>query len=1469
MADNTVPAGLIEEKLQPEQSQGVPEGLTEEKLQPTVSAHTAAPAQKEPGMIDTAEDYWGKKTAPVDKAITDTLAPNPQNYSSLLKTNAIEVPKTLGRELYSGAKTALGMIPGAYHAFADPATAEEQARYAPMEREMGEAPGAETSGLKRLGLGVNRMLGGDATAEAYKTYANPATRPTYEQALSVAPEALGQGAGTVLAAEAGGKGLKKIATTPLSETMPTVAEGVRKAGKAYQTVRENAPTTGAVIGGVAGGAAGGPGGAAYGTYTGGRVGKILQNVLPEGKAVAEFDLTPEEKNVQRLEKSVKEAEKKAQPAQEAYDTYEAGRQRGIPAPDEVLKAHEKSQKALQLAKDHLQAAREAAEEAKAAAGADQPITPAEVAAARPEAPTPTKEENDAKLMGMMNKIAPAEGAPAQNVKTPGQVQPETFPQEPQAAPRVDETTQMRTLGGGKGVIEGRPPRLLTEGVPEAPPAAPPAVPEAPKGEVLPPEKPAKPGRLAALKAEGGKIVDTEPALQQKIEEGLQGTAKPVAIPPKEAAAVKAPEPAPDTAMKTLGAKEAEALGKIKPMPAPPEFNERGQRLGVPTETPQDFGTKVRAEAPPMPRGERRGRVRTDEENATTEMFRQARKELGENATSDQIAARMEELKGAPKAEAAPAERSPEDLSKIERFLSDHTDQELIREAKRKGLDESQYDFNKREGENRHRIEREKLVKDIVQKMPEEEKDKAVKFSDAFDNKDDSTWTQAERSNLSRAGRARAIRQEMEGGPKPISGGAPDEVAGSEESSKKDRDHFAQAKQELPDGTISQQLLRAQELKEQAAKPAAAPDLSTQAGQHNANGGSTFHPEQGDLKGKPYFAVGGEPEFRSPELKMTVDGSELTHEQLKEFAERPEVKVALAKHPDASIGTWHDQGEDQSVVELVKTPTDREAAIKMGTDNGEKAIYDLKGGEEIPIEKPTANQKDMTPEERAKAQEELAKKGQGGGSGKLPTGDELVKKYGESSGDPSHTAFILADGRGVDLPAGTIHDQMLGGKSTDIPSPREQFIDQGNIRLRAHNSAGGRSFTLSIPAKGVTESQINYLEKMAPQLGSGDVHIEVGKENGEYRKIEYGKAFDQLEKTIRDMVPVVKEESGLPALAEKHLTPEERQGVSKSERGTAGFVAKLEKQPAVQEFKDIAQAGEGGRKWYQRSTKAFDSMVKEAPEYFKEDDRDKFLGLLAATSPQQTVAMNLKEALNTWTKYIDMDRPTGDKLEKMLSGELTLPAAKVPNAMKALAGEPLWPDLSKNENFKVASFHENLKGFLNKVTNDGWMGLFSGTELGLGKPSNYHPISVMTRAAAKELNWEPGEAQAAIWAFTKTFTEHGETSPEAVRAYSEDFADIMAHDQEVRAQLQTLGVDLGELDKHLKAIGEKPEVSSRASASFEDSLRKLTARIEKARGKGAIPAPKTGTLGFPEDEGTSFNPEDFGARPSPLGKIKKK
>lgn len=168
-----------------------------------------------------------------------------------------------------------------------------------------------------------------------------------------------------------------------------------------------------------------------------------------------------------------------------------------------------------------------------------------------------------------------------------------------------------------------------------------------------------------------------------------------------------------------------------------------------------------------------------------------------------------------------------------------------------------------------------------------------------------------------------------------------------------------------------------------------------------------------------------------------------------------------------------------------------------------------------------NMKDTATRLWTEEQGEAGKPGTVGGNKaatrKLPTGDQLISKYGESDGDPAHTAFLLPDGRGV-AHTGTIHDEMLGGKTTDVPAPRERFInEQGGIRMRSHGVYGNRQFAISIPKEGITPEQLNALKKMSPQMGTGSVYIETP--GGETRTVDYGKASSELESKIREIVPI--------------------------------------------------------------------------------------------------------------------------------------------------------------------------------------------------------------------------------------------------------------------------------------------------------------------------------------------------------------
>lgn len=1367
-----------------------------------------------------------------------------------------------------------------------------------------------------------------------------------------------------------------------------------------------------------------------------KVGRVIEKV--RGKLPG----APKDvKSANILEDNLKKAQKEFEPVQAQWDAHEAVRQQGGTAPLKVLKDYEAKKNAVVEA----QAALDAHREYMASKGAPAPAPEREIElspeqqeaqAARQEKPTPTKEENDAKLRGLMEQIAPTEKPEPtpQNVKLPGQVQSETFPQEPTEAPKVD--TRMRPLAGGQGTV-GR--RLALPAIGETAQASEPVVakPEPPPIQTAPAPKAGEVPNMRSLKVEEtGKVIDTEDTaegrLRKAIIESLSGTPKPA---PAEPTAVEAPKPAAEVAAKE-GAKKFEAA-KAEENEGAAEAAARKQRES------EEKEAAAKAEEP-KPKSETVG---TEEgAKADTDHFAQAKKELPNGTLSEQ-AQRAQQLKdeaAKSKNGAAEKESNPEHDSKAEQVISQHSDQDLLRFAQKSGINTEGYDFAKRD-DNRHRVDRNRLVKDLLAKLPAEAKTNIARLSDKFNDKDSTLWTEAERSNLSKAQRSRAIMQEHEGGTKSVAGGTKEpegvyhsgepesdlemirrgatpldlkeaandynkanklpevqpgkvdknprakDISDAYEKMKHDPEDpavkksydaliddvkkqwkYAQDKmgikfeptpkdpyksekemmddinenkrlkvftggQELNEGhplakvdpntgesyntmfravhdlfghgvqahdfsepgeesawNVHRQMMspeavpamttetrgqtswffnhgdtpgefaeqKAGLLPEEFHSPGAEPkpvDIRQQVGAHNANGGTTYNPTQGNMMGKDAYAVAGS----YPKLSKTIDSEDLTHEQLKDYMESPEVAKVLKDNPDASVGTWAHDGKTE--LEITVTPKDREAAIELGKKNNQQSIYDLKKGEEIKT----------------------------GGTGKFNDKGSPVDEFGNplvSGGAPDKVLDKIKTKVNV-LPRGEIDTDTLGDGTT-----RHYLLSDGSMisekvpihsdietkvgtealnKAKGIRMAGPQEFDVYSKPTAQQVSELARITKEANEAYGGKMYWTIKPESGS--DVGGAGSFGDFQRDLDKSYP---DTGKFPAVAEKHLLPEEKQGVSKSKAGFDRFVDVLKSLPPVKEFTDAAIAGAGERKWYQRSTQAFDAMSKEVPEYFdQEGDRDKFIGILAAGSPQQTIAENMREALRVWTNYVDSGRPTGQALVKLLTkpsaeGGFTLSGAKVPNAMKALAGEPLWPDITKNTNFKVPSFRDNLTGMLNRVTNDGWMALFSGLDAkDIEKAHSYHPISVMTRAAADELGWEPAEAQAAIWAFIKTLTERGKDAaenPTIMREYSEDFSDIIQHDPETKALLKDMGIDHGKLAERLaREVEAKPETdSSGGRPSAENSTRRAAERVENARGKGTIPAPKTGLLNFgaPEDEGrgsagnedeaTEFNPEKF-------------
>ena len=100
-------------------------------------------------------------------------------------TPGAERRETLGREVSAFGNAIAGIPGGIYHAFADKPTEEERAEFK-----------GDVEGPKRVGLGIHRLTTEpiETAARWYNDVAHGRVPNAYEQALSVAPEAIGMAA---------------------------------------------------------------------------------------------------------------------------------------------------------------------------------------------------------------------------------------------------------------------------------------------------------------------------------------------------------------------------------------------------------------------------------------------------------------------------------------------------------------------------------------------------------------------------------------------------------------------------------------------------------------------------------------------------------------------------------------------------------------------------------------------------------------------------------------------------------------------------------------------------------------------------------------------------------------------------------------------------------------------------------------------------------------------------------------------------------------------------------------------------------------------------------------------------------------------------------------------------------------------------------------------------------------------------
>ena len=304
----------------------------------------------------------------------------------------------------------------------------------------------------------------------------------------------------------------------------------------------------------------------------------------------------------------------------------------------------------------------------------------------------------------------------------------------------------------------------------------------------------------------------------------------------------------------------------------------------------------------------------------------------------------------------------------------------------------------------------------------------------------------------------------------------------------DNDWLAKAKESKPGASLSEQLQEAARLKN------ANPE-DEQLRAHNSEGGSIFVGNQ-NMAGENKYSVGAYPE-RTQQVTEP-----LTAEHLHQFKQ---TNADLLNQEGHGIGTWKDPDTGNSVLDVARLYGDRNEAVNAGRQANQKAIYHLGGEGEIstggtgePLGRPTPSRK-------------------------WPTGDNLIKKYGEAN-DPAHAAFLLDDGRAV-AQTGTEHDRMLGGTPKD--DLRTPFVNEtGAIRMRSYGVYGDRQFNLSLPESGITAEQLKKIEKWGPQMRTGKIYLEVAKPNGAHVVLDQGSNPD-LAQEIKKLVPVGSDAQATP------------------------------------------------------------------------------------------------------------------------------------------------------------------------------------------------------------------------------------------------------------------------------------------------------------------------------------------------------
>lgn len=258
--------------------------------------------------------------------------------------------------------------------------------------------------------------------------------------------------------------------------------------------------------------------------------------------------------------------------------------------------------------------------------------------------------------------------------------------------------------------------------------------------------------------------------------------------------------------------------------------------------------------------------------------------------------------------------------------------------------------------------------------------------------------------------------------------------------------------------------------------------------------------------------------------------------------------------------------------------------------------------------------------------------------------------------------------------------------------------------------------------------------------------------------------------------------------------------------TTGRLAKLRAQ-----LTQLAREGEGGRMWYEDSGRAVMRMVGGDVA-----EARKFIQLLAIYSPQADIAPNFVFALRAWTQIkagvpVNVKTDTQDRTAERVVRD---------------GGE--WKG-EKTNNFYVnlmrAVDPENYGPEKMGVTSDMWMMRAFEYDTDAPNASQYRFVEIETNRLARELGWEPQQAQAAIWVALKTRMNADNEANRRV-----DAASIAAGDLKMDGGVRTFSGKDGELRHRRRWFADamkrelRPEQMAKGEYNYATALQDYVGQL---------------------------------------------